>query len=243
VTHRASKLLRIVTGDPHLWTALDHKRLYDYRFQGIDQAARQRVWDVLAPWIYQRMGAPRTILDPAAGRFEFLNAVPAEERWAVDFVDHGFSRDPSIKLVVGDCLEVDLPDVTFDGVFVSHFLEHLATQHHIAYFLRRLQRTMVPGGRIAILGPNFRYCAPKYFDCADHVVPLSHVSVAEHLHAAGYEVVKVIPRFLPFSFRGLLPPSPALTKLYLQLPVLWRVLGKQLLVIARVPPIPGPAGG
>jgi hypothetical protein len=29
-----------------------------------------------------RMGAPQRVLDPAAGRGEFITAVPAAERWA-----------------------------------------------------------------------------------------------------------------------------------------------------------------
>ena len=213
--------------------ALDFRRLYEYRFAGIDQVARQRVWDVIGPWIHGRMGSPRRVLDPAAGRFEFLNAIDADERWAVDAVDSGFAPGDGITLTVGDALEVELPEDHFDGVFVSHFLEHLATPSHVALLLRRLHRSMTAGGRIAVLGPNFRYCAAEYFDCADHVLALSHVSVAEHLHAAGFEVTTIIPRFLPFSFRGALPPSPALTTAYLRLPLAWRVLGKQLLVIAR----------
>jgi hypothetical protein len=219
--------------DPSLENALDHRRMYEYRFRGIDQNARQRVWDVLAPWLHDRMGRPSTVLDPAAGRFEFLNAIPATERWAVDAVDHGFERDAAIKLVIGDVLKVELPDRHFDGVFVSNFLEHLPSQDHIALFLKRMEAAMASEGRIAILGPNFRYCAREYFDCADHVVPLTHVSVAEHLHAAGFEVEQILPRVLPYSFRGIFPPSPTLTRAYLRLPLAWRLLGKQLLVVAR----------
>lgn len=216
-------------------SALDFRRLYEYRFAGIDQAARQRVWDVIGPWIHRRMGSPRRVLDPAAGRFEFLNAIDADERWAIDAVDTGFARTEGISLTVGSALDVELPASHFDGVFVSHFLEHLATPSHVAMLLRRMHQAMAPGGRIAVLGPNFRYCSREYFDCADHILALSHVSVAEHLHAAGFEVTDVIPRFLPFSFRGILPPSATLTNAYLRLPLAWRVLGKQLLVIARVP--------
>jgi SAM-dependent methyltransferase len=230
---------RPVAADLRLDNALDHRRMYEYRFRGIDQGARQRVWDVLAPWLWERMGRPSCVLDPAAGRFEFLNAVPAAERWAVDALDHGFARDAAVNLVIGDVLKVELPDRHFDGVFVSNFLEHLPTQDHIAFFLRRMAAAITPGGRIAILGPNFRYCAREYFDCADHVVPLTHVSVAEHLHAAGFDVEQILPRVLPYSFRGIFPPSPTLTRVYLRLPPAWRVLGKQLLVLARVPASPG----
>jgi len=53
------------------------------------------------------------------------------------------------------------------------------------------------------------------------------------LYAAGFDITAVRPRFLPYSFRGLLPPSPLLTRTYLRTPALWRLLGKQFLVIAR----------
>ena len=51
--------------------------------------------------------------------------------------------------------------------------------------LAKLRDAMQPGGRIAIMGPNFRYCAKNYFDCADHTVILSHIGVEEHVYAAG----------------------------------------------------------
>jgi hypothetical protein len=61
------------------------------------------------------------------------------------------------------------------------------------------------------------------------------VAVAEHLHAAGFDVTTVVSRFLPYSFRGALPASPLLTRIYLRFPSLWRVLGKQFLVLAAKP--------
>jgi hypothetical protein len=81
------------------------------------------------------------------------------------------------------------------------------------------------------MGPNFRYCARWYFDCADHTLALTHVAVAEHLYAAGFTVTEVVAKFLPYSFRGRLPASPALTRAYLRHPLLWRLLGKQFLVL------------
>jgi hypothetical protein len=89
------------------------------------------------------------------------------------------------------------------------------------------------GGRIAILGPNFRYCSRNYFDYADHAVVLTHMAVAEHLHAAGFRVVSNAPRFLPYSFTGRLPASAGLARAYLRLPLAWRVLGKQFLVVGE----------
>lgn len=212
---------------------LNYERLYAYRFRDVDQASRQAVWREIAGYVHTRMGAPRCVLDPAAGRGEFITAVPAAERWAVDLVKQGDIEAAGVRMIVADIMDAELPEAHFDGVFLSNFLEHLPSQDAVAAVLGKLHAAMAPGGRIAVLGPNFRYCAREYFDCADHTVILTHVSAAEHLHAAGFDVTTVVPRFLPYSFRGLLPPSPWLTGTYLRTPALWRVLGKQFFLVAR----------
>jgi SAM-dependent methyltransferase len=216
---------------------MDYERLYDYRFRGVDQAAREGVWEELAPYITERaLATPERLLDPAAGRREFITAAPADERWAVDAVDYGEAVDGAgVRVIVADIMSADLPADHFDGVFVSNFLEHLAGPEGVQRFLRKMLAVIEPGGRIAIMGPNFRYCAAEYFDCADHTVALTHVAVGEHLHAAGFEVASITPRFLPYSFRGRLPPSPALTRAYLRFRPAWRLLGKQFLIVGTRP--------
>ena len=215
---------------------IDYQRLYAYRFRGIDQAARQAVWNEITPKIAGWLGSPDRVLDPAAGRGEFVNAIDAEERWVVDSVEYDETvRDPDVRVVIGDARFVELPEAHFDGVFVSNLLEHLATQDDVARFLARMRGFMTPGGRIAVLGPNFRYCAPEYFDCADHTLALTHVAVAEHLYSAGFEIERVIPRFIPYSFRSRLPQAPWLVRAYLRFPPAWRILGKQFLVVASSP--------
>jgi len=210
------------------------QRIYEYRFEGIDQQSRVAVWSEIARHIEFVLGQPSRLLDPAGGRGEFINAAVAAERWFIDVMaPPDGALAPEIKVVVGDVFETDLPPDYFDAIFVSNFLEHLGSQNDVAAFLEKLHTAQTPGGRIAVLGPNFQYCQRQYFDCADHTVVLTDQSVAEHLYGAGYEIARVIPRFLPFSFRGLLPPSPALTRCYLRFPVFWRVMGKQFLVIGR----------
>lgn len=211
---------------------MDYTRLYDFRFRGVDQSARQKVWNIISRDIYERMGNPDVLLDPAAGRCEFINAAPARERWIVDQADHAEDRDPQIKAVIADVLTVDLPSEHFDGVFVSNFLEHLPTQEAVSEFLGKMFAATARGGKIAIIGPNFRYCYREYFDCADHTLALSHVAVEEHVYVAGFQIESVTARYLPFSFRGHLPASPALTRAYLRLSLARRLFGKQFLVIA-----------
>ena len=229
----AARSLETPTATAPPASGINYERLYAYRFRDVDQASRQKVWNEIARYIHRRLGEPRSVLDPAAGRGEFITAVPADDRWGVDLVRQGDLESAGVKMIIGDIMDVELPREHFDGVFLSNFLEHLPDQDSVGTVLAKLREAMQPGGRIAIMGPNFKYCARDYFDCADHTVILTHVAVAEHLNAAGFSVTAVVPRFLPYSFRGLLPPSPLLTRIYLRTPVLWRLLGKQFLVLAR----------
>ena len=213
---------------------LDYGRLYEFRFRDVDQQARQTVWNEIGPFVWKRMGSPARVLDPAGGRGEFLNAIVADERWLVDLVDYPHRATlPEIKVVIGNVLSVELPGGYFDGIFVSNLLEHLPNPDAVAGFLARMRETLAPGGVLAIMGPNFKYCARQYFDCADHTLALTHVSVQEHLIAAGFDVQEIVPRFLPFSFRSRLPASGRLTRWSLQMPLLWRVAGSQFLLLAR----------
>jgi SAM-dependent methyltransferase len=214
---------------------LNYQRIYEYRFAGVDQCAREAVWSVIARYIQKLMGNPEIILDPAGGRGEFLRSLPeVRERWMVDAVktiDDAFLK--GIHFIELDIRSVDLPSCYFDGIFVSNFLEHLDSQADIYNLLAKFKTSLKPGGVIAIMGPNFKYCAQNYFDCADHRTPLTHVSMEELLYSAGFSIERSIPRFLPFSFRSILPANKLFTRLYLAFPWLWQLAGRQFLLLAR----------
>lgn len=222
---------------------MNYERLYQYRFRNIAQDRRDDVWVAVAPMLFELLKRPDRVLDPAAGRCEFINAVPSAERWAVDAVayDEGVAREGT-RLIVSEIMEADLPEEYFGGVFVSNFLEHLLSQEDVAAFLEKMYGCIRPGGRIAIMGPNFRYCVRDYFDFADHTVILTERGAEEHLYAAGFNIVAVHPRFLPYTFTGRLPSHPALVRTYLRVPLAWRLLGKQFLLIAERPATSTDAG-
>jgi SAM-dependent methyltransferase len=214
---------------------MDLDRIYEYRFRDVDHVKRRMVWDELARFMHKKLKSPNILLDPAAGMCEFINASPAKEKWAVD-LNEPFIRahaDKDLHIVIGDTLSVDLPKDHFEGVFVSNFLEHLHSQEEVAAFLRKLYGHLKTGGRIAIMGPNFKYVYKEYFDFADHTVILSELGVAEHLYGAGFEVEAIHPRFLPLSFRGGLPVNKFLVRTFLSMPFAWRFFGKQFLLIGR----------
>jgi len=213
---------------------MDYNRIYEYRFRGTDRDKKIMTWELIARFLFRELGRPASVLDPAAGECEFINAVPAAEKWAVDLNGTFLARhaSPGVITITGNSLEADLPENHFKAAFLSNILEHLYSPEEIQQLLIRMHRTLAKGGKIAVMGPNFAYCARNYFDFADHRLILTHRSVEEHLVSAGFRVDKSIARFLPFSFTGRLPVNRSLVSVYLANPVLWKIFGKQFLVIA-----------
>ena len=93
---------------------------------------------------------------------------------------------------------------------------------------------MAPGGHIAIMGPNFRYTPQGVLRLADHTLIFTHKAIAEHLYAAGFEPVKVHPAVPALLVhRRSCRRRRRSRSAYLKLPLAWRLLGKQFLVIGR----------
>ena len=213
---------------------MNYDRIYAYRFKDVDREKKLMAWKEIATFMYNKLGKPKRMLDPAAGDCEFINQIPSEERWAVDMSEiTPKMAQQGIKVITGNNLEVDLPENYFDGVFISNFLEHLHSQEQVAFFLERMYKAIKPGGRIAIMGPNFKYTYKYYFDFADHTVLLSEGGVAEHLYGAGFNPIEVHPKFLPLSFKSRLPVNAFLVKTYLNTPFAWKIMGKQFLLIGE----------
>jgi ubiquinone/menaquinone biosynthesis C-methylase UbiE len=216
---------------------MNFERIYKYRFQHVDKKKKDIVWKEIAGFIFDKLNRPQKIIDPAAGLCEFINHVPSSEKWAVDmhadFLEQHAAKE--VKKVIGNSLDISLPADYFDGVFISNFLEHLNSQEEVASLLEKLYHSLKKGGRIAVIGPNFKYCTSEYFDFADHTVILSELGLAEHLYGAGFEIREIHPQFLPLSFRsnGLLPVTQLTVSAYLKIPVAWKFMGKQFLLVAE----------
>lgn len=209
-------------------------KIYKYRFKQINQNDKILVWNEISKYIYKFMGNPAKILDPAGGSLEFIRGLPDCEKWVVDIVKYtDEDKILNIKYIVSDIFTAKLPENYFSGIFISNFLEHLSSQAQIRDFLMKMYKHLEPGGKIVIMGPNFKYTYSNYFDFADHNVPLTEKSIEEHLVGCNFKISKSYSKFLPFSFSGILPAHPILTRLYLSIPITWKFLGKQFLVMGQ----------
>ncbi|GAC1339235.1 MAG: hypothetical protein NVSMB18_07060 [Acetobacteraceae bacterium] len=194
---------------------------------------RDVLWTALWRFRFKAMIGPEdTVLDLGAGYCNFINAVTARRRIAVDAWE-GFPAHlaPGIEHKVGSVTDLEfLDDGSVDFAFASNLFEHL-TKDDFSIVLAQLHRKLTPRGTLTIVQPNYRYAYREYFDDFDHKSVYSHVSLADYLTANGYEVILVEPRFMPLSVKGRLPVNERLIQAWLASP--WKPIGKQMLVRAR----------
>jgi SAM-dependent methyltransferase len=211
-------------------------RLYRDRFSEQEVAAKQRIWKVLCADFFAKLVKPTdTVLDIACGYGEFINFIRCRERIAFDLnPDARRHLAPEVRFFNQSCENLGcIPDDSVDVVFESNLFEHLPSKRVLTDVVRGVHRTLRPGGRFILMQPNIKYVAAAYWDFYDHQIPLSHLSCVELLRNCGFAIETVIPRFMPYTTKGRLPVHPMLVRLFLRCRLLWRVLGKQFLIVAR----------
>lgn len=212
--------------------------IYRERFPEAVRERRLALWRALhRAWFSKFVGPQDRVLEIAPGYCEFLNALdPKQERVGVDLnKDAASFAAPGVTIhnTSAEKLGEVLPAGHFDVAFTSNFFEHCHTRDQILEIMRATRQVLRPGGRFLILGPNFRYCAANYFDYFDHHLPLTDQSIQEALVLAGFQIERSWSRLLPFSMRGKLPSWPWIVALYMKLPPVWPLFGKQFFVVAR----------
>jgi len=226
-----------VTTDGTVDDPQELSRLYRNRFDTKKLADKQVLWSALCQGMFQQyVPESGTVLDLGAGNCEFSNAIRAHRRVAVDLnPETKHFADPAVEVLQTSSTDLSaLDDGSVDTVFSSNFFEHLPSKDALMETLRESYRILAPGGRIVVLMPNIRYVGGKYWDYLDHYLPLTHLSLVEGLELAGFSSERVIPRFLPYTIRNSkLPVKAGLVRLYLRLPPIWPILGRQMLVVAR----------
>lgn len=212
------------------------KKLYEVRFSDAERASKERVWRVLCKHYFQRFVRPSdTVLDIACGQGEFIRFIKAGRKIAVDVNGAVGAQLPADVNFI--CASADhmrgVADSSVDVCFASNFFEHLEGKSAMDAVLREAWRVLKPNGLFVNMQPNIRYAAARYWDFYDHLMPLSHLSAAEGFAKQGFSVETLIPRFVPFSTKSVLPQHPILVRAYLALPFVWKLMGGQFLLVAR----------
>jgi SAM-dependent methyltransferase len=210
------------------------QQIYGARFAG-KTGYRTQVWRVLAPYFGRWFPKTGAVLDLGAGYCEFINHVTAGSKYAIDLnPDVHKLAAPDVRVLQQDCSDPwPLPEGKLDAVFTSNFLEHLPSKAAMSTVLSHAYRCLKPGGCLIAMGPNIKYLPGAYWDFFDHYIGLTDWSMAEALSTCGFEIEKRVARFMPFTMsRG--PRYPKfVVRLYLAMPAVWPIFGKQFLVVAR----------
>lgn len=197
---------------------------------------RDRVWKELIRVFFQRYIRPDdAVLDLGSGWGEFIRNVQSRRRIAMDLNPDMPARvGPGVETIVQDCAQHwSLADHSIDLVFTSNFFEHLPSKDALRRTLHEARRCLKKDGRIICLGPNARLVNGAYWDFWDHYLPLTDRSMREILLLSGFAVERMIPGFLPYSMSQGFNPPVGLVSLYLRMPLLWRIFGRQFLLVGR----------
>lgn len=216
----------------------DVAALYRFRFEQAQLKGKMRIWQALCAGFFQSL-VPQdsTVLDVACGYGEFINNIQSRQKFGIDLnPDTPSFLDPSVTFFQTRADQMtDIATDSIDVAFTSNFLEHLESKTACDQVLREVLRVLRPGGRFIVMGPNIRYLAGKYWDFYDHHLPLTNTSLEEGLTINGFRVVRNIAKFIPYTTQSVLPQHPLLVRLYLRLPFIWRLFGKQFLLVAEKP--------
>lgn len=212
--------------------------LYRLRFSDAELKRASRIWKPICAYLQQWVAPGGTTLDLGSGHCHFINNIASAERIALDINEGTLRRyaAPDVRTIA--CSGADLADVdsdSVDTVFASNVYEHFPSREEVARSFKEVLRVLKPGGRFLILQPNFRYCMKRYFDFFDHRLSFTHQGMIEGLDIYGFQLEKAIDRFLPYTTKSSFPKVSWLVSLYLRLPAAWKVLGAQMLIVARKP--------
>ncbi len=220
---------------PH--NAGDLSRIYAQRFAA-NQDYRRKIWRILIDDFFSALIPPAgEVLDLGCGYGEFINGIHAARKFAMDLnPDAARHLDRDIDFLCQDCSQPwPVKAASLDAVFTSNFFEHLPDKPTLGRTLDQVRSALKPGGALIAMGPNIKHLPGSYWDFWDHYLPMTDLSLGEALETRGFTLSKRIDRFLPYTMaRGRQHP-PSMLRLYLRLPWVWPMFGRQFLVVATKP--------
>jgi ubiquinone/menaquinone biosynthesis C-methylase UbiE len=210
------------------------KDVYERRFNNSIEF-RNQMWKVLCSNFFQKfVPEEATVLEIAAGYCEFINNINARQKIAVDINEDTQKRaNKDVKVLLTKSSDLSLIDSeSIDIIFISNFFEHI-TKEEITKTVIECYRCLKLGGKLLVLQPNIRYIYKNYWMFYDHITPIDDRALRELLEIIGFKINLLLPKFLPYTTKSRFPKSLFLIKLYLKLPLLYKLFGGQAFVIAQ----------
>ena len=211
------------------------QQIYELRFSGFEEY-RLKVWHVLVHGFFCKwINHKDRVLDLGCGYGEFINNLQDCHRLAMDLnPDSKKFLDSAVEFHQQDSsLPWQIAPNSLDLVFSSNFFEHLPNKETLSQTIAQAHQALKPGGRIIALGPNIGVLKGRYWDFWDHHVGLSEQSMGELLEVHDFTIERKIGKFLPFNMVRVRRSPLFLVHLYLRLPWIWPLFGKQFMIVAQ----------
>lgn len=210
------------------------EEIYKRRFSK-DIEFRKGMYKILCDVFFKKyVPKDSIVLDIAAGYCEFINNIKAKKKIALDLnPDVKKFANSDVKIIISSSADMKtIENNSIDVAFTSNFFEHL-NKEDIIKTIKEIHRVLKKDGKFLILQPNIRFCHKDYWMFFDHITPLDDRSLSEALEINGFKVAECKPRFLPYTTKSKLPKSLLLLKIYLRIPIIQRILGKQAFIYAK----------
>ena len=218
---------------------MKHKKvltqIYEKRFSG-HELYRNKVWKILVSNFFLKWISKNDhILDLGCGYGEFINQVDCNARYAMDLNPKTKSLlDNDIIFYEQDCSKPwEIDPNSLDIVFTSNFFEHLPNKESLDHTIIEIKKALRPGGRIIVMGPNISILKGKYWDFWDHHVALSDQSICELLEIHDFNIKQSYSKFLPYNMVIVKERPLFMVSSYLKFPLLWKIFGRQFLIVAK----------
>jgi SAM-dependent methyltransferase len=205
-------------------------QIYQQRFGDIK--TRQLLWSILTEDFFQKyVNEDDVVLDLPCGYAEFINKIKCKKKYAADINKDCIKYvGKDVKFLLNSSTKLSLGPRSIDKIFVSNFFEHL-NNTDIIKTAAEFKRILKPGGQILILQPNIRFATKNYWMFFDHINAIDDRALEELFVTMGFSLKKRILKFLPFTTHSRYPIKTRLVKLYIKLPFLWKIIGKQSFLI------------
>lgn len=197
---------------------------------------RDIVWKEIVRFLDIFLKEKETILDLGAGYCDFINNVVAKNKIAIDMSpDFSEFAKKEVKTIRSNVNNFkDIADKSVDVVFSSNLLEHLSDED-LDKTMDEVKRVLKSGGLFISMQPNYRLSYKTYFDDPTHKKVFSDTALESFLISHDFEIVKKMPRFLPFSLKSrpsIIPIHPIIIRTYLNSPI--KPFAGQMLFVTKI---------
>ena len=206
-----------------------------YKSRYVPNPDRKVAWKEIVRFLQPYIKSGETVLDLGAGYCDFINNVKAKVRYAADTSpDLSDFAEKEIILINQPAWDLhQVPDASVDIVHASNLFEHF-TDEELDKVMKEVRRVLKKGGKLILMQPNYRYSYKTYFDDYTHKKVFSHVALESFILSYDFEIIKKMPKFLPFSLKsrpGIIPLLPLFVRAYIHSP--WKPFAGQMLFISK----------